>query len=336
MIFFQYFGLTITLELLLLIALAAFSIRQLTSYIKATYNFKLLQNLVGYTRTKIYSLYVDAKTEFQGQNPIGKVINSIITETNPAVQAILAPIEFASFLIVLIAYIVFLCILSLEMTIISSLFVFVGAFLPRKWINLSATTSRSVATANSQLSTVIVERLRSPRLTRLCRAEQREKHNFKKLADNLIEKNFKNAVLSYKTEMFIEPLIISMSLFFIYFSYTYEGLSLEKIGLYLVIVLRLLPITKSLVFCWQKTNRYIGSVEIIEKQCSDYLKTENLTPELKIFKFKNIINVTDLSYRYPNKEKFAIENLNLKIPKESSQFLLVRREAVNQPLLTPY
>ena len=127
--FFQYFGLTITLELLLLIALAAFSIRQLTSYIKATYNFKLLQNLVGYTRTKIYSLYVDAKTEFQGQNPIGKVINSIITETNPAVQAILAPIEFASFLIVLIAYIVFLCILSLEMTIISSLFVFVGAFL---------------------------------------------------------------------------------------------------------------------------------------------------------------------------------------------------------------
>ena len=191
-----------------------------------------------------------------------------------------------------------------------------GRVSPRKWINLSAISSRSVATANSQLSTVIVERLRSPRLTRLCRAEQREKHNFKKLADNLIEKNFKNAVLSYKTEMFIEPLIISMSLFFIYFSYTYEGLSLEKIGLYLVIVLRLLPITKSLVFCWQKTNRYIGSVEIIEKQCSELFENRELdTGTQKLFKFKNIINVTNLSYRYPNKEKFAIENLSLKIPK---------------------
>jgi len=74
------------------------------------------------------------------------------------------------------------------------------------------------------------------------------------------------SILKSRIEVVMEPIIIGISLIFFYISYAMLNLQIEVIGLFLVIVVRLLPIVKGILSQWQKVQSSLGSIEIIENK----------------------------------------------------------------------
>jgi subfamily B ATP-binding cassette protein MsbA len=263
---FNYFSIKPSLGGLLLISFFFFSSRQLFTYIRLIYNSTITQKLVQKQRNYIFSRYIEADTSYHDSVPVGNLVNIITTEVSAAVTGIMAPMGLVVYIIMLAGYLGVLFLLSWKMTLVSTIILLLVARIPSAWIKMSAKTGRSLVSSNILMSEFLVGRLQSPRLVRLAGTEIAEKNEFQQLTQTQRKHLVYSSVLQSKTEVTMEPFVIGLSLLFLYFSYSVLLFEIEVIGLYLVIAMRLMPLSKSIILQWQSVQRLMGSIEIIESK----------------------------------------------------------------------
>jgi len=164
------------------------------------------------------------------------------------------------------------------------------------------------------MSEFLVGRLYSPRLVRLSGNETSEKKEFYKLTHTQRKHSVFSSILKSKTEVIMEPIVIGASLVFLYISYYILRLQVETIGMYLLIVLRLLPIVKGILSQWQKVQGSLGSIEAIENRLENMqnsVETDNGT--IKLRKIRDSIEFNDVYYRYPNSDTDVLKNITAKL-----------------------
>ena len=234
------------------------------------------------------------------------------TEVTSCVLGIMAPLELIVYLIMAIGYLSIMFFLSVNMTFISFIILIIVGLIPFYWISKTSKISRNLTYSNTLMSSFLVERLKSPRLVRLSNTEEPEINEFSNLTNNQKINSIKGATLQAKTEVVIEPFIIAFSLVFIYVAYIYFGLSLEIIGLYIVIAIRLMPVTKSIVSQWQVIKSFVGAMEIVDKKIDEmdqYLEKDNGSLDVAIL--KNNIKFKNITFNYQAKEEVVLNDINL-------------------------
>jgi ABC-type multidrug transport system fused ATPase/permease subunit len=185
---------------------------------------------------------------------------------------------------------------------------------PNIWIKRSAHIGRNLVTANTLMSEFLVGRLRSPRLVRLSGTEIEEKNDFHQLTQVQRKHSVFSAILQARVDISLEPVVIGLSLIFLYFSYTVLHLQLEVIGMYLVIALRLLPTVKSILIQWQKVQRNLGSIEVIENRIKAMCgATEQDIGKKSLNVLKQSIKMNNISYRYPDGKSDALTNITVEL-----------------------
>ena len=103
-----------------------------------------------------------------------------------------------------------------------SLFVLLIVYIsPKSILKKTKSVGQLVAKANTDISTFLISRLKSPRLIRLAKTENLEKKQFDFLVDQQTQRNIYNAILNSRTEIIVEPLVIIFSLIFIYIAYAF-------------------------------------------------------------------------------------------------------------------
>jgi ABC-type multidrug transport system fused ATPase/permease subunit len=212
----------------------------------------------------------------------------------------------------LFGYLGVLFLLSWEMTLASGVVLLLATRIPNVWIKKSAQVGRKLVDINTLLTEFLVGRLRSPRLVKLSGTEVAEKNEFNKLTQEQRKYSVYSSILLAKTDIAIEPFIVGLSLVFLYFSYTVLQLQVEAIGLYLVIILRLMPIIKSILSKWQSVQRSLGSIEAIEGR----LKTMKASVEKDISDeslicLKHSLFFNNVTYRYPQEKSDALKNITI-------------------------
>ena len=238
-----------------------------------------------------------------------------MTEANTAVLGVLAPLSLIRNAIIFVVYTVMLLFISVELTTVSCIVVFLSFLILRAWVKKTKYTGRSITAANSNLSTFIVERLASFRLVRISNSKYNETQKFLSLSENHASKMVLNGKYQLKIDLVLEPFVILACLNFIYFSYSLFSLPLEMIGVYLLIVLRLLPILKALIQDWQRLNKNMGSIEIVEAEYSELEANAEMNIGTKNFiDLKENIQFENVSYSYTNSSSFAVKDLNLEVP----------------------
>jgi ABC-type multidrug transport system fused ATPase/permease subunit len=312
--FFNMLNIDISLVVLLIFAFIFFSLRQFFNYLRIIYRSKMGQNLTRMLRNTLFERYMDAKTEFQDRTTLGEFVNIVTTEVDHSILGIMAPLELVVLLILTLFYTIALTFLSWQMTLISFVVFLVVSYIPRIWIREGAQIGRKLVDANTSLSSFLVGRLKSPRLARLSRTENAEKEEFSSLTQHQCARAIDNSILAAKTEVSVEPFVIALSLFFLYFSYAILHLSIEVIGLYLVVVLRLMPVIKGIISQWHAVQRWIGSIEIIEEKLN--LMELNKESDSGSIELKNLENISlnNVSYCYSSANKKALKNNTIDIP----------------------
>ncbi len=309
---FAFINIDPSLVVLLLVSFTLFLSRQVFTYIRIIYNTTVRQRIIQVQRNRIFNRYIKAGTSYHDDIPVGNLVNVITTEVDRSVTGVMAPMELLVYIIMLFGYLLLLSLLSWEMTLISSVALLLASRIPNIWVRKSAAIGRKVVIANTLMSEFLVGRLRSPRLVRLAGTETAEKKEFHKLTQTQRKHNVFSSILQAKTEVSMEPIVIGLSLIFLYFSYTVLKLQIEIIGLYLVIALRLLPIVKGVISQWQAIQLVLGSIEVIENRLKDMEDSaENDVGTEVLYKLTQSVMMNNVCYRYPTIEDYALKDITI-------------------------
>ena len=311
---FNYFGISPSLAILLMISFSLFVFRQVFVYLRVVYYATIAQFITKKQRTRMFDAYIHANTNYHDKMPVGNLVNVMTTEVNRAVNGIMAPTELVVLFIMLIGYLIVLFLLSWEMTTASIVILLFTVTIPYFWIKKTKKAGRDFVDANTSMSEFLVGRLHSPRLIRLAGVENAEKIEFNQLTETQRKIAIFIAKLRAKTEVSMEPFVIGMSMIFLYYSIMILNLPIEVIGLYFVIVLRLMPIVKSIVIQWQSVQRFIGAIEAIEDKINTMESTVEIdSGSIKLTKIDNNIIFNDVSYRYISENKDTLVKLSFEI-----------------------
>jgi len=309
---FSFLNIEPSLASLLLLAFTLFIGRQILNYLRLIYTGVVTQYLIQIQRNRLFDRYIEADTSYHDRTPVGNLSNIVVQEVNGAVSGIMGPLELITYIIMLVGYLIVLSILSWEMTLFSVITLVISSLVPKAWINKSVLVGRELVNANTLVSGFLIGRLRSPRLVRLSGTESAEKEEFHRLTLVQRKHNVEGLILKSKTDSLIEPIVIGLSLAFLYFAYTVLHLQIEIIGLYLVVLMRLMPVAKSILIKLQSIKSSLGSIEALEgrfKAMKDSLEQDNGDEILS--QINQPILIENVSYCYPDSEKDVLKNINI-------------------------
>ena len=310
---FSYLNIEPSLLALLLISFAFFLGRQVFVYIRLVYKAAVTQSIVQALRNRMFNGYIEANTSYHDSIPVGNLVNVITTEVNAAVVGVMAPIELTVYVVMLIGYLVVLFALSWKMTLVSVVVLILASRIPNLWIKKSTQIGRKLVNANTLMSEFLVGRLRSPRLVRLSGTEIAEQNEFHQLTQKQRKHAVLGSILQARTEVAMEPVIIGLSLMFLYFSYTLLQLQIEVIGLYLVVALRLMPVVKGIILQWQSVQRFLGSIEVIENRLKVMKAAKEVDSGSKLLnELKENIIFNKVSYRYLANDRDVLKNITIR------------------------
>jgi len=309
---FAYLGIEPSLLILLLISFIFFLSRQFFTYIRVIYAATVGQRLIQIQRNLMFNKYIEADTAYHDSIPVGNLVNVMTTEVSSAVGGIMVPMLLMANVIMLIGYLSVLFILSWEMTLFSSAVLLLTSQVPNVWIKKSYQIGRKLVTANTIMSEFLVGRLRSPRLVRLSGTENAEKKEFYQLTQTQRKRSVSSSILQAKTEVAMEPIVIGLSLIFLYFAYTVTQLQIEVIGLYLVIALRLLPVVKGILKQMQTVQKHMGSIEAIEDRLKGMTESIEKDDGVKdLIELKQSIVIDNVSYCYPLSKEDVLKKITI-------------------------
>ncbi len=310
---FSYIGIDPSLVVLLVLAFIFFLSRQIFTYLTIVYTAAVRHRIAESMKNITFDRYMNVSTSYHDSTPVGDLVNVMTIEINKAISGIMAPMSLIAYLTTLFTYIVLLALLSLEMTLLSVVVLLIASGIVNIWIKVSKNIGRKLVGANTTMSEFLVGRLQSPRLVRLSGTEAAEKKEFHQLTRVQRKYSVFGAILLAKTNVVMEPIVIGSSLMLLYISYTVLNLQIEIIGIYLVILLRLLPTVKGVLSMWQKVQSNLGSIEVIEdrlKTMQDFIELD--TGQVLLYQLKKSINISNVYYRYQANEPDVLKNIKIK------------------------
>lgn len=271
----QSVGVDINLSLLLLITFAAIILRQSATFLRLSYMALVQFRLISNIRNRLFCALLRTNINQQEKIQSGDAINLMMTEITRGVGAVFSIIVQIGYISLLIIYTLFLLLLSPNMTLVSIAICGIGIISIRRLFRRTQVLGEQLTTVNTSLSLFLVQRLKAMRLIRLSAMENAEEIYMKKLSNNQEESSVRLNIALAKIEVILEPIIVGLGLAFLYTGISFFHLSIEEVGLFLLIVMRILPVLKEAL---RSRQAAIGALPAL---ITIYEKIETLNTILK-------------------------------------------------------
>jgi ATP-binding cassette, subfamily B, bacterial MsbA len=257
------FGLAPTLGILLINSFLFLVARQIVTFARQRYQARIKEGLIARVRAQAFEKFLYAGSDYQDRAEAGGIVNDLTTDLQRAADYIFGSLAVIGMTLVFAIYIAGLFALSVPMTLTALVVFGLALSALRSQMKKSETTGREVVLANQRMSAFLVERLRLVRLVRLAGTERAETRQMNALTDRQRGRLVRMFTLMASIDAIIEPLVIGAAFAFIFVSVTYFGMRIEEIGLFLVMILRLLPVTKELARARQANRASKPAHELI-------------------------------------------------------------------------
>lgn len=256
-------GLPPTLVVLLLSSFFFLLLRQGFATLRLRYFSAARERLTADTRSKAFEHYLHVQTEYYDRHAEGSVVNDMTTELRRAVEYAFLAINYLGLLLTMVVYFVGLVILSPSMTVIAVGVFGLAVLALRKQLQQSAMSSRKVVQANRAMSTFLVGRLRNVRLVRLAGTERAEIDAMRQLNETQRAHMLHLWQLQANIELIVEPIVVGAGFVFIYLSFAHLGIGIETIGLFLLILMRMMPLVKETARVRQSKRGSMASFDAV-------------------------------------------------------------------------
>ncbi len=310
-------GAPVTLATLIGASFCAIIVRQIFSYIRQVYLTAIRQKLNYDVRNFTFGRYLRADLSYHDEERPGQLVNNLMTELALSVEAILAPIQIATYAIMAGFYTIILLFLSGLMTFAVVAVIGIAGLSLIRVLKSTHASGKAVSSANAQMSSFLVERLRLVRLIRLSGAETAELAEMEALTRrqrvSMVQMNETLA----RANVMIEPIAIGVGFLGLYLGHKVFDLNFAELALFgIVTVMRLLPAVKELIGTWQASLGYYASVEnLLSRLDAMERAAETRGGDRPFTRLVREIIFENVDFEYPTRrERSALKGVSLAIP----------------------
>ena len=259
-------GLPVTLATLLATSFIFLLMRQAVVYVRIIYQARVREGTVAVVRALAFERYLHVSTAYQDRSATGGFVNDLTTELKRSADYLFGRLYFAGLVVVAAVYGISMLLISAGMTAAAVVLFGAALFVLRRQMQKSEAVGREVSSANADAGVFLVERLKTGRLIRLSGTEVAETAEMRRLT----ERQRASLVHLYRllaiVTVVLEPIVIGASFVFIYLSVTLFGTGIDQIGIFLVLIIRLLPVVKELASTRQATRSSGPAFEAVVKR----------------------------------------------------------------------
>jgi ABC-type multidrug transport system fused ATPase/permease subunit len=204
----------------------------------------------------------------------------------------------------------------------------------RSRISTSGEIGMRVSEDNEKIASAIVDRLQGIRLLKLAATEERENAFVRELSEKIRRNMYALSRIRAKMEALVDPMVIFAGLIILYFSVEVFHMTLSQTGIFIFVLLRLVPYTKDLFNSRQALAGFSGSLFRVvdlfrEAQRGEIIKGG----DLKELRLQKAIRFENVSFFYYSKQDLVLKNINLLIPAGKMTALVGRSGAGKSTLL---
>ncbi|MBH11281.1 MAG: hypothetical protein CMG74_13195 [Candidatus Marinimicrobia bacterium] len=315
-------GIKPSLGILLIIAFLLLCVRQFLTFFSTLYTSKIQFFAIKNVKDILFKNYLYAKSAHQQKNPVGIISNTILKESNGAVNGLMIPIQILANLITMLGSFLLLLIISPQLTLATIPIFILVSRLPYRWIKKTKIVARDSISISNRLSAFLVARLKSPKIIKISCTEDNEYRLFKNFTIKQASLVYKIKKLKAFTTLISEPVFVFISLLFIYISFQFLGLKIEEIGLFMFTLSRIGPIQRGLIVKWQTMNEQMASIELITKKLSslkDQKEKDTGIKEIQII--KKHVSLKNVSFSYKS-NKPVLQNININFYMNSTNVVI--------------
>ncbi len=312
---FDYFKLEINLLSLIVIITTLMMFRIVFMYIRRIYTAWLSQDVSHHIRMKLFKAFLYADYNFYTSVSSGYTVNLINIEALRTVSAFSSLFLMASNALVIIGFISILFWVSVPMTLLAALFLFTAAAIVTFYIRHTKKISALMTISNEKLSFLLLERLNAFRLIKITATTKREVNKVSDASKKVRNHNYWSQKLNARVDLLLEPMVIIGALFIFYFSITYFNTTLSMLGLFMLILIRLIPICKEFLRARQSYVAQQGGFQAVLQGVRNAEKAAEINNgQHKLTGLNSGIKLKNIEFTYPGQGEPALSNINLFIP----------------------
>jgi len=237
--FMELFNLPVTLPVLLAMAFIPILMRQVVFYFNAWYSAVVSSRIAIRMRMQTLDTVMDADPEFFARHAVGKLVGIVIGQTGAAGAAVLAVIKQLSITLLMLLYVLILLALSVQLTVITTLFAILVSWLVKVNIRKIRDFAVESARVSQEMMGKIVERLGLMRLIKLRDQKQVESDRIRDFSETMRTIGIKQARLGANIEVTADPLLMLSAFITLYIGIAVLGMTLAQLGLVLFVLSRL-------------------------------------------------------------------------------------------------
>lgn len=315
---FSSLGLTNSYEKILILITLAFFTKGLFIFITFTYNSFLKGNLLKILKIKMFSGYSTMNYKYFLNNNIGELSNILNEQTNLSIRGFNNLYTVGLRAINCVIYLMFAC----SLAGVTGAYAIIGAFIILflfRWLN-KATKKISIKTAkaNGKISQLSIESLQAFKYLKSTNQFNIYKKIINKETLNLSKYQIKTGIYEAITSASREPISILIIMIILLIQITFISKPIDSLLVALILFYRALISTLGVQGSWQRTQEYVGSLEVVINKIKNLYNNQEINGFKKMKNFNDSIEISNLFFKFSQSSKYLIKNLNIKIKAKQS------------------
>ena len=254
-----------TLVSLMAVVFGLLLIKQLFSYWKNLYGAWLTESVLEGVRNEGFESFIKAKMEFFDSMAVGQLVDALGVDGQRAVKGVFSFFSLLVATAVFVFYFVFLLVLSFELTLFAMAIIAVVVLVFRPLIAKTAKIGVCISKNSGKLSSAIIERLEMARVVKLACKEDEETQHIAGFSKSIKIGSYSIARLRAKMEFVTDPMVVLVGLTILYVSIEIYHTGLAKVGVFILVLLRLMPHVKNIFNSRQSLAASTGSITKVEE-----------------------------------------------------------------------
>ena len=320
LIWMKNIGIPIGLSTLLIIAFLAISLRQAFHILRQRYLAKMQSQFWYDMRSRAISAFMKSDLSYLSEERRGVLVNVITLDAHRAGDVLVSLLMiFGAFSLVLI-YVLGLLLISPNLVPIVPISVIVGWILVNRWLRLSVRYGTIASKGADELNAAVIERLFGIRLVKLFSRENVETRYVNDISHRVGSSVSELRSVKAFSEGIIEPIFFCGVFIVLYLGVKYFNLGIASLGLFFVILIRMVPLAKEINSHRNGIAGALASLRNVKETIFNAESSERIVSGDTIYTgLKSNIEFRNVCFSYKNKDtsQIILSNLNFTINKGS-------------------
>ncbi len=292
-------GVPLNLVTLLVCAFTAVLVRQILFYARDIFTTGVQFELQRRTRDLGFRRFIHASLDYHDRVRAGDFVNELTTELQLAMASMTAAANLFGHFLLAATYLALAAILSTKLTLIAFSVLAVAVVLILRLMGRMEHLGKRVTLANQEMSSFLIERLKSVRLVRLSGVEDAEQAMLATRTRDQRDQLLARRKVLARLSVLVEPIVLAMAFIILYMSVTVLELKVESITVFFLILVRLVPIMKESILLRQNYLANLASVEVIDGRLRSLAEARDPSGgSKKIRGLEKGIELRNVSFRY--------------------------------------